>query len=663
MKTTSCFIFPLLTFVMFVFVPNAFTQNNSPEYVVRQIYFHPSDLGTLQDIDATLDKWVEHVQQFYADEMERHGFGRKTFKLETDAVGKTVRHYVKGKFTNEHYQSNRIGKVNEEISKQFDRSAHLIYLIFMENESINESSHQNSSQVGGAGSGGPFRGTATIVLSDFDDNAPSRLNAGVLYVIAHELGHAFGLPHDFRDDRYIMSYGEAPDQLSYCAAKWLDAHRYFNAIPNSIDQVPAIQMLEPVFVSSPNTVRLRFEITHSEKLHQAILLTNDLFYSETRSFDPITVMDCKSLNANTATIEFVTSELTPATEYVALNVIDEHGNFIGQRFPIDITALPRESKPILIPDTNLAAAIRESLGLPHGSTITQLDMLGLLRLRADKKQITNLKGLEYAHNLYALYLIENKINDFTILTGLTKLNRLVLNRNQIEDISHLRGLTSLSSLWLNENQIEDITPLSKLTKLEGLSLSDNQIEDITPLSKLTKLENLRLSNNKISDVTSLAELVNLRDLRLERNPIKNRKPLFELLQKNPDVKIYLENNREPLPVNLSHFRAEHTDAGVILNWTTESEVDNAGFYIYRSETKDGDFKVVNATIIQGAGTTGERNEYTWTDTTAKPNTVYYYRIEDVSHAGEREQLATVRLRGIVSARGKLTTSWADLKAQ
>ena len=55
--------------------------------------------------------------------------------------------------------------------------------------------------------------------------------------------------------------------------------------------------------------------------------------------------------------------------------------------------------------------------------------------------------------------------------------------------------------------------------------------------------------------------------------------------------------------------------------------------------------------------------YTWKDTTAKPNTVYYYRIEDVSHAGVREQLATVRLKGLVSASGKRTTKWADLKRQ
>jgi hypothetical protein len=120
---------------------------------------------------------------------------------------------------------------------------------------------------------------------------------------------------------------------------------------------------------------------------------------------------------------------------------------------------------------------------------------------------------------------------------------------------------------------------------------------------------------------------------------------------------------EPLPVTLSAFSARVVDGKVITNWTTESEVDNAGFYIYRSETKDGEFKVVNTELIQGAGTTGERNEYTWTDTSAKPNTVYYYRIEDVSHAGVHQQLATVRLRGFVSAKGKFTTRWADLKTR
>ena len=117
-----------------------------------------------------------------------------------------------------------------------------------------------------------------------------------------------------------------------------------------------------------------------------------------------------------------------------------------------------------------------------------------------------------------------------------------------------------------------------------------------------------------------------------------------------------------LPVQLSQFRPDLTETGtVVINWTTESEVDNAGFNILRSQTRTGEFKVINAQLIPGAGTTAERNTYTWTDTTAKPNAVYYYQIEDVSFDGEHQTLATVRLRGLVSAKGKLTTQWGELK--
>ena len=117
-----------------------------------------------------------------------------------------------------------------------------------------------------------------------------------------------------------------------------------------------------------------------------------------------------------------------------------------------------------------------------------------------------------------------------------------------------------------------------------------------------------------------------------------------------------------LPVELSLFRPDRTETGtVVINWTTEAEVDNAGFNILRGQTRMGEFKVINAQLIPGAGTTAERNTYTWTDTTAKPNLVYYYQIEDVSLDGERERLATVRLRGLVSAKGKLATQWGQLK--
>ena len=117
-----------------------------------------------------------------------------------------------------------------------------------------------------------------------------------------------------------------------------------------------------------------------------------------------------------------------------------------------------------------------------------------------------------------------------------------------------------------------------------------------------------------------------------------------------------------LPVSLSQFDAVLTGTEVVLKWTTASELDNAGFNIYRSESLKGEFKQINAELIQGAGTTGERQQYEWKDTTAKPNVSYYYRIEDVSFSGVQEQLQTVRMRGHVSASGKELCTWASLKS-
>ena len=119
-----------------------------------------------------------------------------------------------------------------------------------------------------------------------------------------------------------------------------------------------------------------------------------------------------------------------------------------------------------------------------------------------------------------------------------------------------------------------------------------------------------------------------------------------------------------LPVELSHFRpARNKETGtVVITWSTQSELNNAGFFIKRSQQKDGEFKVINATMIPGAGTTSEKQFYTYEDTTAQPNVVYYYQIEDVSLDGNRQTLTNgIRLKGHVSVAGKLTTTWGDLK--
>ena len=121
----------------------------------------------------------------------------------------------------------------------------------------------------------------------------------------------------------------------------------------------------------------------------------------------------------------------------------------------------------------------------------------------------------------------------------------------------------------------------------------------------------------------------------------------------------------PLPVELSHFRPARDKATgqVVITWSTQSELNNAGFFIKRSQQRNGQFKVVNPTMVPGAGTTSEKQFYTYTDTTAQPNVVYYYQIEDVSLDGNRQTLTLgTRLKGHVGAAGKLTSTWGELKS-
>ena len=118
-------------------------------------------------------------------------------------------------------------------------------------------------------------------------------------------------------------------------------------------------------------------------------------------------------------------------------------------------------------------------------------------------------------------------------------------------------------------------------------------------------------------------------------------------------------------VELSKFGAKRDPltGAVVITWSTQSELNNAGFFIKRSQQTHGKFVVVNPTMIAGAGTTAEKQSYTYTDATAEPNIVYYYQIEDVSLDGNRQTLTRAhRLKGHVGAAGKATTTWGDLKS-
>ena len=144
------------------------------------------------------------------------------------------------------------------------------------------------------------------------------------------------------------------------------------------------------------------------------------------------------------------------------------------------------------------------------------------------------------------------------------------------------------------------------------------------------------------------------------------KPFDESLHYGHAEDIGTPGHREggALPVELSSFSLARTEAGaVVLTWTTESEVDNAGFNLRRSEKRASGFTLLNPALIAGAGTTGERQTYTFTDTSAKPGIEYYYQIEEVAFDGKRETLVTRLLPGPVSASNRMLTTFGEVKQQ
>ena len=72
---------------------------------------------------------------------------------------------------------------------------------------------------------------------------------------------------------------------------------------------------------------------------------------------------------------------------------------------------------------------------------------------------------------------------------------------------------------------------------------------------------------------------------------------------------------------------------VIVEWTTESEVNHAGFNVYRSENPDGPYVKLNDTLVPASGDPIAGGSYVYTDATARPGVTYYYKLEDVELHG------------------------------
>ena len=86
-------------------------------------------------------------------------------------------------------------------------------------------------------------------------------------------------------------------------------------------------------------------------------------------------------------------------------------------------------------------------------------------------------------------------------------------------------------------------------------------------------------------------------------------------------------------ITLTSFTATPKATQVVVAWQTGSEVDTAGFNIWRSASATGTFTKVNATVIPAQGTGVGGASYTWTDTNVSAGQTWYYKLEDIDSSG------------------------------
>ena len=90
----------------------------------------------------------------------------------------------------------------------------------------------------------------------------------------------------------------------------------------------------------------------------------------------------------------------------------------------------------------------------------------------------------------------------------------------------------------------------------------------------------------------------------------------------------------PTAILLTSFEAEPGNQSVTLVWKTESEFDNYGFNLYRSEKEDGDFAKINDTLIESQGSATKGATYTYINGEVKSGHIYYYKLEQIDLSGK-----------------------------
>jgi hypothetical protein len=91
----------------------------------------------------------------------------------------------------------------------------------------------------------------------------------------------------------------------------------------------------------------------------------------------------------------------------------------------------------------------------------------------------------------------------------------------------------------------------------------------------------------------------------------------------------------PTAIDLVSFTARGAGAAVQVNWQTAQEVANVGFNLYRADSRTGEFKKINPSLIPALSFSASGRSYGFVDSNVVLGDLYYYKLEDIDIYGKR----------------------------
>ena len=217
-------------------------------YGVRVIYFRP--IGAPPTPIESLTQLMQETQEFYKDQMEYNGYGAKTFRIESNENQEVIIHTVEGKHNPWHYSGNTYEEIEKELPYEFTsankKSMDNVHVIIVGGL---RTVFNGAWGVGWTFSGWQAGGNAVI--------AGDNLN---MPIIAHEIGHAFGLFHNEVNNTMMGPY-DGP-MLDY-EARWLSKSHYLNDIHIRTDIPEFVDFLGTEAIGSEDIIKFKFS-AHSD---------------------------------------------------------------------------------------------------------------------------------------------------------------------------------------------------------------------------------------------------------------------------------------------------------------------------------------------------------------------------------------------------------------